>query len=101
MSLRTKWIEATWVGATRNSNEHLVVLPKGGPVIKVRTVQRRTLADRWDLQAIKDIRATPRRPNPSDESQRDPMPERETAGTKDQEAEKDIPKDTAVEEEKD
>ena len=101
VSLRTKWIEATWVGATRNSNEHLVVLSKGGPVIKVRTVQRRTLADRWDLQAIKDIRATPRRPNPSDESQRKPMPERETAGTKDQEAEKGIPKDTAVEEEKD
>ena len=80
LSLKSKWVFGTWLGMTRRSGEHLVALAGGGAVIKVRTVKRRTMADRWNGDAIKEIVATPRLPNPKNASQERVMPERLTSG---------------------
>ena len=80
MSLRTKWVFGTWIGMAQRSNEHLVALPDGGAVIRVRTVKTRTMDERWNAEAIERIVASPRRPNPKDDSQEGPQPERMTKG---------------------
>ena len=36
----------------QRSNEHLVALPDGGAVIRVRTVKRRTMDERWNAEAM-------------------------------------------------
>ena len=81
LSLKARWIEGVWVGSTRHSKEHLVALDDGGAVIKVRTVKRRLESERWSEEAIKAVRATPRHPNPKDESQAGPRSVRDTLGT--------------------
>ena len=53
-----------------------MVLKEGGPAIKVRTVRPKAEGERWSAIAIKDIVATPDKPNPKDESQEDPRSER-------------------------
>ena len=73
LSLKARWIEGVWVGSTRHSKEHLVALDDGGAVIKVRTVKRRLESERWSEEAIKAVKATPRHPNPKDESQAGPL----------------------------
>ena len=70
----------TCFGVTPRSGEHLVALPEGGPVIRVRTVVRRPFAERWSAQAIQDVRARPRFPNPQDEAQHSVEPESSTSG---------------------
>ena len=80
LSLKSRWIEGVWVGSTRHSKEHLVAIDNGGPVIKVRTVKRRLEVDRWNIESIKAIKATPRFPNPKDEAQFGPMAVRDTTG---------------------
>ena len=79
-TLDAKLREATWVGYTGKSAEHIVVLPDGGPAIKVRTVRSRPASERWNGEAVKQIRATPDAPNPRDLTQTDPRSERETKG---------------------
>ena len=80
VSLKSRWIEATSVGITRNSNGHVVVLPAGGPAISVRTVKRRLVDNRWSFDAIKDVKSTVRHPNPKNQDQSEPKPERLTQG---------------------
>ena len=80
LSLKSRWIEGTWVGSTRNSNEHLVIVDDGGPAIRVRTVKRRSEADRWKPERIKSIIATPMNPNPKDDTQQKVESERDTKG---------------------
>ena len=46
VSLATRWITGTWVGVTARSGENIVVLPEGGPAIRVRTVIRRPESER-------------------------------------------------------
>ena len=70
LSLRSKWVHGTWVGMTMKSHEHLVILPGGGKAIKVRTVKRKPYDDRWSSDAIAEVRATPRVPDPTDKTQR-------------------------------
>ena len=77
-SLKSKWVFGTWVGATSRSSEHLVILREGGAAIRVRSVKRRPEDERWCAQAIKDIVASPKAPNPKDKNQGDVMPERLT-----------------------
>ena len=60
------------------TNEHVVTLRDGGAAIRVRTVLRRPKSDRWNPDAVKDIRATPRVPNPKDQDEKEAMPERLT-----------------------
>ena len=66
VSLKDRWIFATWVGLDKRTNEHVVILDDGGAAIRVRTVLRRPKSDRWDADAIRKIKATPRSPNPVD-----------------------------------
>ena len=68
-ALRSKWVHGTWVGMTQRTNEHLVVLAQGGPAVRVRTVKRKPLEDRWDADAVREVKATPYKPNPKDQSQ--------------------------------
>ena len=49
-------------------------------MIKVRTVKSRQDIDRWRAQAIQDIVASPRAPNPNDRLQGEALPERLTKG---------------------
>ena len=72
MSLKDRWAFATWVGIDVRTNEHVVVLgdgveeeeEEGWAAIRVRTALRRAASDRWNPEAIKAIKATPRTPNP-------------------------------------
>lgn len=80
VSLASRWIYGTWVGITARTGEHLGVLAEGGPVIRVRTVIRRPEAQRWSAQAIKDIVATPQKPNPKNPEQAQVEPESRTEG---------------------
>ena len=89
-ALKSRWVEATLVGATRNSKEHVVILPGGGPAIRVRTIKRRMLSERWNPKVIKDIVATPRKPNPKDETQGRPELENQTKGVQIEESGKDL-----------
>ena len=82
VSLKSRWVEGTWVGSTRNSNEHLIILDNGGAAIRVRTVKRRSEIDRWKYESIKGIVATPRNPNPKDDSQLSIESERDTKGAR-------------------
>ena len=79
-ALAAKFHDATWVGYNARSNEHVVILQKGGPAIKVRTVKPKMQGDRWCADAIAEIAATPDAPNPHDDSQRDLRSERHTRG---------------------
>ena len=65
-SLRSRWVDAIWVGIAKKSNEHIVVMEGEGPAIRCRTVKRRPMSDRWQANKVAEIRATPRRPNPKD-----------------------------------
>ena len=49
-------------------------------MIKVRSITRRTIDERWNADAIKDIKATTRHPNPKDPEQHNAMPEGQTTG---------------------
>ena len=80
LSLRTNWIEGTWVGFSNRTNEHFIVVPDGGPVLRVRTVRMRPPSERWSITAIKDIKATPDLPNPKDAGQKIVESERNTKG---------------------
>ena len=63
-----------------NKKNTLVVLPGGGPAIKVRKAKSRPPSERWNVEAIRSVIATPDTRNPKDPSQLDPRSERETSG---------------------
>ena len=75
-----RWLEGTWVGFEDKSSEHIVVVANGGPALRVRTVKARPDSERWSSKAISNIKATVTTPNPKDDEQDAPMPERETMG---------------------
>ena len=79
-TLDARFREATWVGYSGRSGEHVVVLPGGGPAIKVRTVKSRPPSERWNEKAIGEVVATPDAPNPKDPNQKAPKSEMETHG---------------------
>ena len=47
LSLKERWVFATWVGIDAKTNEHVVVIGEGRAAIRVRTVLRRPARDRW------------------------------------------------------
>ena len=105
-ALKSRWAHGTYVGMASRSNESIVVLAEGGPAIKVRTVKRKPLQDRWNAEEILKICATPRKPNPRDPKQEDTRCERMTEGLQEAEEhhkieiggeEKDLPDDQADE----
>ena len=46
LSLKERWVFATWVGIDAETNEHVVVIGEGGAAIRVRTVKRRERKER-------------------------------------------------------
>ena len=62
LSLKERWVFATWVGIDAKTNEHVVVIGEGGAAIRVRTVPRRPASDRWNVDAVKAMQACPRVP---------------------------------------
>ena len=78
LSLKERWVFATWVGVDAKTNEHVVVIGEGGAAIRVRIVLRRPASDRWNVDAVKAIQASPRVPNPENLRQAKVMPERLT-----------------------
>ena len=63
--LASRWAAATWCGVNPKTGEHMVVLAEGGPLMKARTVKRRPLEERWSAQAIVEIEASLRNPDPA------------------------------------
>lgn len=80
LTLENRWVMGTWVGINRRTNEHIVSLDDGGAAIRVRTIMRRPFSCRWSLEKIKQIRARPSTPNPSDDNQEEVLSERLTRG---------------------
>ena len=64
LSLKERWVFATWVGTDAKTNEHVVFVGEGGAAIRVRTVLRRPACDRWNVGAEKAMQASLRVPNP-------------------------------------
>ena len=58
-----KFVRATWVGINERTGEHKVVSITG-KAFRVRTVKRRPEQVRWQADRVKEIRATPRIPDP-------------------------------------
>ena len=56
------------LGIHPKTGEHRVAMLNGGPVVRVRTVLRRPDFKKWNLEELKKVVATPRRPNPKNES---------------------------------
>ena len=88
LSFKSSWIEGIWVGFDTRTQEHIVVAPRGGPALRIRIVGARPASERWSLNAIREIMATPDRPNPKDPSQKAVRQERHTVelGAAEQEA---------------
>ena len=57
-------VEAIYAGQVARSGEHVVAQP-GGDAFRCRTVRRVPLDDRWNLEKVMNIIATPRRPAPT------------------------------------
>ena len=64
LSLKERWVFATWVGIDAKTHEHVVVMGEGGAAMRVRTVLRRPASDRWKVDAVKAVQPSPRVPNP-------------------------------------
>ena len=55
-----------------------MAIGEGGAAIRVRTVLRRPVSDRWHVDAVKAVHASPRVPNAENLRQAKVMPERLT-----------------------
>ena len=75
LSLKERSVFATWVGIEARTNEHVVVIGEGRAAIRVRSVLRRPASDRWNVDAVKAMQASPRVPNPENLRQAKVMPE--------------------------
>ena len=78
LSLKERWVFATWVGIDAKTKEHVFVIGEGGAAIRVRTVLIRPASDIWNVHAVKAMQASPRVPNPENLRQAKVMPERLT-----------------------
>ena len=68
------WVFATRVGIDATTNEHVVVIGEEAAAIRVRTVLRRPASDRWNVDAVKAMQASPCVPNPENVRQAKVMP---------------------------
>ena len=80
LSVKSNWIDSTWVGYDNRTHEHIVVALRGGPALRIRTVRARPASEKWSLKAIQETVAAPERPNPEDPSQKTARQERHTQG---------------------
>ena len=58
----TEWFQGVWLGPATNSSETLIGTTKG--VVKASTIKRFGASERWDVNAIIDMKCTPQRPDP-------------------------------------
>ena len=77
--LRSRRVDAIWVGIAKKSNEHIVIIENEGPAIRCRIIKRRPEGDRWQASRVKEIKATPRRPNPREPEDQELTTEKETS----------------------
>ena len=61
--LAARSVEGIWAGVYPRTGEHVVVR-HDGEAIRVRTVHRAVVQERWNVDMIRAVRATPRQPNP-------------------------------------
>ena len=61
--LQSEVKEGVWLGHARNTNEVLIGTKEG--VIRAYTVWRKEEGERWNLEAIKGMKGTPKQPDPS------------------------------------
>ena len=61
--LETEWKEGIWLGHSRNTNEALIGTREG--VVRAYSIKRREPHERWDAALIKEIKGTPKQPDPS------------------------------------
>jgi hypothetical protein len=61
-ALSTKWRRGIWMGVTTRSNEHIVIIDGGEEAVRVRTIKRRPIDERWSAEGVEAIKATPRHP---------------------------------------
>ena len=66
--MSSRWIKGTWVGMVDRSHESILITHQG-KAVRVRTVKRRPLQERWCLETVTKITATPRRPVPGKEDE--------------------------------
>ena len=78
LSLKERWVFATWVGIDAKPLEQVVVSGEGGAAIRITTVIRTTASDRWNVDAVKAMQASLRVPNPENLRQVKVTPERLT-----------------------
>jgi len=62
--VQAKFIRATWVGITERTGEHRVI-SRSGKAFRVRTIKRVPIEKRWNKDALMNIEATPRMPDPA------------------------------------
>ena len=58
----TEWFQGVWLGPATSSSETLIGTTKG--VVKASTIKRFGVSERWDVNAIVDMKGTPQRPDP-------------------------------------
>ena len=64
--LAQRSIQGTWVGIFPRTGEHIIAL-SSGEAIRVRTIHRLPMENRWDAAAVTAVRALPRKPVPQRE----------------------------------
>ena len=63
-NLDPRWFKGIWAGVSDRAGEHVIIKPGGGPAVLVRTIKRMPEAERWNLEAVTEVLARPRRPDP-------------------------------------
>ena len=59
----TEWFQGVWLGPATGSSETLIGTTKG--VVKASSIKRFGMTERWDVNAIVDMKGTPQRPDPN------------------------------------
>ena len=61
--LSARWLEGTWVGQDPRTGEHILVT-RAGRAVRVRTIRRMPVSNRWAKDVVLAVRSTPRFPDP-------------------------------------
>ena len=59
----TEWFPGIWLGPANSSSETLIDTRNG--VVKASTIKRFGLTEKWDINAILEMKGTPQRPDPT------------------------------------
>ena len=59
----TEWFSGVWLGPATNSSETLIGTKNG--VIRASSVKRFGMTEKWDINAILEMKRTPQRPDPT------------------------------------